>query len=101
MGVRGDGFHDGGPVEVERALGVGNIDGVEPLFYRFERFYGDGIDVGRGPMEVLEDEDHVEVLEAELYALEVGDFDVFEGNDGEGGFGELDQAVGGGLHEDV
>ena len=57
--------------------------------------------MNRRARKVLEDKDHVEVLEAVLDALEVGDFDLVEGEDEEGGLGEEDESVGRGLEEDV
>lgn len=55
----------------------------------------------RRPGEVLEDEDHVKVLEAVLDTLEVGNLDFGESEDEEGRFGEEDEGIGGGLQEDV
>jgi hypothetical protein len=52
-------------------------------------------------VKVLEYEDHIEVLETELDTFQMCHFDVVECDDHEGGFGELDQAICGGLTEDV
>src|SRR4051812_20451554 len=53
----------------------------------------------RCTVEILEDEHHIEVLETKLHTLEMSDFDVFKSNDHEWWFGELNQAVCGGLTE--
>jgi hypothetical protein len=53
------------------------------------------------PRKVLEDEDEIEVFEAVLNTLEVGDFDFGEGENEEGRLGEEDEGFGGGLEEDV
>jgi hypothetical protein len=58
---------------------------------------GDGVDALHG-REVLEDDGHVEVLDAELDSLKADDFDVIDVNDEEGELGDGDQAVLGGSH---
>ena len=78
-----------------------DVAGVEPFFDAFEGLDGDGVNVGRGAMEVFEDEDHVEVLESELDTFQMGDFDFFKRDDGERRLGQLYQAIGGRLHENV
>lgn len=55
----------------------------------------------RRSRKVLEDEDEVEVLEAVLDALEVGDLDLGEREDEERRLGEEDERVGRRLKEDV
>ena len=101
MRVLGDGFHDSAPIQVEWTFGVLDVAGVEPLLDTFEALDGDGVDVSRGAVEVLEDEDHIEILQAKLDTFEVGDFDLLKRDHCERWLGQLYQAVGSGLHEDV
>ena len=100
MRVCDQSLHDRAPVQVERAFGEGDVDAVEPILDSVKRLDGDSVDVGGRASEVLEDDDHVEVLEAELHALEVHDLDVGEGDDEEGRLGQLHEAVGRGLDGD-
>jgi hypothetical protein len=116
-----DGLHDSLPVEVDGALGEGNVDGtarrskvsqweerkrededaLKPLLHAIQLIRRDGVDVNGRPCKVSEDEDEIEVLQAVLNTLEVGDFDFGEGEDEEGRLGEEDKGFGGGLEEDV
>ncbi len=52
-------------------------------------------------MEILEDENHIEIFETKLYPFQMCDFDLIQREHGEGRFGELNKAIGCGLHEDV
>ena len=52
-------------------------------------------------VEVLEDENHIEILETELHAFKVRDFNFVQGDDEEGGLGELYKAICGRLKEDI
>ena len=51
--------------------------------------------------EVLEDEDHIELLEGELDALQRRDLDLAEGDDEEGRVREMDETLRRGLQLDV
>lgn len=55
----------------------------------------------RALREVLEDEHHIELLEAELYTLQGGNLDLRQSNDEEGGIGEVDETLRRRLQTDV
>ena len=55
-----------------------HVYSLDPLLDVFEFVHRDGVDHRDLLAVVLEDEDHVEVLEVELHALEVHEFDLIQ-----------------------
>ena len=55
----------------------------------------------RALRKILEDEDHIELFEAKLHTFQRGDLDLGQGDDEEGGVGQMDETLGGRLQADV
>lgn len=66
---------------------------LKPLFHVVKLRAWDGVDVERRLREVLENEDHIKLLEAELYALQGSNLDIRERNDEEWGIREMDKTL--------
>ena len=88
-------LHKGSPVQVDRSLSHGDINGtittqwsaekqlqhkmrnsLQPILDIIHLSTGNRIDMQRGFGEILEDENHVKLLETPLDALKGCDFDV-------------------------
>ena len=69
------------PVQGLDSLCIFDVARVQPLFHVIQHCHRDRSDHGDLLAVVLEDEDHVKVLEAELDTLEMNKFDILECGD--------------------
>lgn len=74
---------------------------LKPALDVLQLLHRHGVHMGREFFVVLEDKHHVKVLEAVFDPLKVNHLHLFKRDNEEGGLGEVNQAEGRGLHEDV